>query len=135
MELTQTNLYTLCAILLLSIGLLGFLLNTDFIRKLLGLNVIGIAIFMLLLTVANVDPNAIDPIPQAMVLTGIVVAAAGTALGLNLASKIAKFARLVQKEEAAVLTELPAELVTESTIEFTTELTSENAINDTQGKG
>ncbi|GAA0812448.1 NADH-quinone oxidoreductase subunit K [Colwellia sp. D2M02] len=99
MELTQTNLYTLCAILLLAIGLLGFLLNTDFIRKVLGLNIIGIAIFMLLLAVANTYPAAIDPIPHAMVLTGIIVAAAGTALGLNLASKIAKFSRIVQKEE------------------------------------
>lgn len=101
MEFSQTNLYTLCAILLFAIGLLGFLLNSDFIRKLLGLNVIGIAIFMLLLATANAYPNAVDPIPHAMVLTGIIVAAAGTALGLNLASKIAKFARLVQKEEAA----------------------------------
>ena len=74
---------------------------------------------MLLLAVANIDPNAIDPIPHAMVLTGIIVAAAGTALGLNLASKIAKFARLVQKEEAAVATELA----------------SNESINDTQGKG
>jgi multisubunit Na+/H+ antiporter MnhC subunit len=41
-----------------------------------------------------------------MVLTGIIVAAAGTALGLNLASKIAKFARLVQKEEAASQSEV-----------------------------
>jgi len=100
MEFSQTNLYSLCAILLFAIGLLGFLLNSDFIRKLLGLNVIGIAIFMLLLAAANAFPNAVDPIPHAMVLTGIIVAAAGTALGLNLASKIAKFARLVQKEEA-----------------------------------
>ena len=101
MDLTQTNLYTLCSLLLLGIGLLGFLLNADFIRKLLGLNVIGIAIFMLLIAVANTFAEAIDPIPHAMVLTGIVVAAAGTALGLNLASKISQFARLVQTEEKA----------------------------------
>lgn len=118
MEFTQTNIYTLCSTLLFAIGLFGFLLNTDFIRKLLGINVIGIAIFMLLLAVANADPYAIDPIPHAMVLTGIIVAAAGTALGLNLASKIAKFARLVQKEEAAVVTEL----------------VSDTSINDAQGK-
>lgn len=119
MELNQTNLYSLCAILLFAIGLLGFLLNSDFIRKLLGLNVIGIAIFMLMLATANTFPNAVDPIPHAMVLTGIIVAAAGTALGLNLASKIAKFARLVQKEEA--------EAPLESFID--------NSNNDIQGQG
>ncbi len=102
MALTQANLYTLCSILLFAIGLLGFLLHTDFIRKLLGLNILGISIFMLLLATANSFPDAIDPIPHAMVLTGIIVAAAGTALGLNLASKIAKFARLVKKEEAVI---------------------------------
>jgi len=111
MEFSQSHLYTLCAILLFAIGLLGFLLNSDFIRKLLGLNVMGIAIFMLLLAVASTYPYAVDPIPHAMVLTGIIVAAAGTALGLNLASKIAKFAKLVQKEEAAT----PIESVLDNT--------------------
>ncbi|MFT6900129.1 MAG: multicomponent Na+:H+ antiporter subunit C [Colwellia sp.] len=86
--------------------LTGFFIKYRFIRKLLGLNVIGIAIFMLLLAVAHTNPNAIDPIPHAMVLTGIIVAAAGTALGLNLASKIAKFTRLVQKEETASQSEV-----------------------------
>lgn len=96
--LTQSMLYSICATILLAIGLIGFLLSSDFLRKLLALNVIGMAIFMVLIAAANSDPNAIDPIPHAMVLTGIVVAAAGTALGLNLASKIAKFARSIQNE-------------------------------------
>tara|TARA_R110001592_G_scaffold89734_1_gene263731 strand:+ start:4024 stop:4398 length:375 start_codon:yes stop_codon:yes gene_type:complete len=124
MEFTQSTLYTLCSILLFAIGLLGFLLNTDFIRKLLGLNVIGIAIFMLLLAAAVTHPDAIDPIPHAMVLTGIIVAAAGTALGLNLASKIAKFARLVKQEEAAT----PSEPLLDNS-------NNNNSRNDTQSRG
>mgnify|MGYP000150310881 FL=1 len=100
MEFSQSAIYSLCSILLFAIGLLGFLLNNDFIRKLLGLNVIGIAIFMFLLAVANTYPDAVDPVPHAMVLTGIIVAAAGTALGLNIASKIAKFSRIVKKWKA-----------------------------------
>lgn len=122
MEFTQSALYTLCSILLFGIGLLGFLLNTDFIRKLLGLNVIGIAIFMLLLATAVIYPNAIDPIPHAMVLTGIIVAAAGTALGLSIASKIAKFSRLVQKEETATQSESTLDSI------------NINNRNDTQGR-
>lgn len=94
----QSEIYTVCSILLLAIGLLGFFLNTDFIRKLLALNVIGIAIFMLLIAMALIDTAVIDPIPHAMVLTGIVVAAAGTALGLNLASKITRFTKLTKDE-------------------------------------
>ncbi|MFT4731671.1 MAG: multicomponent Na+:H+ antiporter subunit C [Gammaproteobacteria bacterium] len=98
--LTQSILFSICAAILLAIGLMGFLLTSDFLRKLLALNVIGMAIFMVLIAAASADPNAIDPIPHAMVLTGIVVAAAGTALGLNLASKIARFARSIQNENS-----------------------------------
>lgn len=101
--ITQSMLFSLCAVILLAIGLMGFLLSSDFLRKLLALNVIGMAIFMLLIAVGSNDPNAIDPVPHAMVLTGIVVAAAGTALGLNLASKIVKFARSIQDENAVNL--------------------------------
>lgn len=129
MEFNQTNLYSLCSILLFAIGLLGFLLNGDFIRKILGLNVIGIAIFMLLLATANIHPNAVDPIPHAMVLTGIIVAAAGTALGLNLASKIAKFARIVQQEEAAS----QPEVLLDNTTSITNVSSDSGKSNNTQG--
>lgn len=94
----QSDIYMVCSILLLAIGLLGFLLNADFIRKLLALNVMGIAIFMLLISIALIDATTIDPVPHAMVLTGIVVAAAGTALGLNLASKISKFTNIAKDD-------------------------------------
>jgi multicomponent Na+:H+ antiporter subunit C len=48
----------------------------------------GIGIFMLLVATSALAPDLIDPIPQAMVLTGIVVAAAGSALMLQLAIQI-----------------------------------------------
>lgn len=96
--ISQVLLFNLCAALMFAIALCGFLLHQDFLRKLLALNVMGMAIFMLLISIANQDPLNIDPIPHALVLTGIVVAAAGTALGLNLASKITKFSRSIQNE-------------------------------------
>jgi multicomponent Na+:H+ antiporter subunit C len=70
------------------IGLLGFMLLTDVIRKVLSINIMGIGIFMLLVANSAMAPGLIDPIPQAMVLTGIVVAAAGSALMLQLAIQI-----------------------------------------------
>ncbi|WP_395339012.1 NADH-quinone oxidoreductase subunit K [Ningiella sp. W23] len=97
--LTSINIYFVCAILLLAIGLLGFLLNVDFIRKILGLNIIGIAIFMFLLAISNGNEGVIDPVPHAMVLTGIVIAAAGTALGLNLASKVVRLKRIAKGQK------------------------------------
>jgi multicomponent Na+:H+ antiporter subunit C len=64
------------------------MLLTDVIRKVLSINIMGIGIFMLLVATSALAPDLIDPIPQAMVLTGIVVAAAGSALMLQLAIKI-----------------------------------------------
>jgi multicomponent Na+:H+ antiporter subunit C len=54
----------------------------------LSINIMGIGIFMLLVATSAMAPGLIDPIPQAMVLTGIVVAAAGSALMLQLAIQI-----------------------------------------------
>jgi multicomponent Na+:H+ antiporter subunit C len=64
------------------------MLLTDVIRKVLSINIMGIGIFMLLVATSAMASGSIDPIPQAMVLTGIVVAAAGSALMLQLAIQI-----------------------------------------------
>jgi multicomponent Na+:H+ antiporter subunit C len=64
------------------------MLLTDVIRKVLSINIMVIGIFMLLVATSALAPDLIDPIPQAMVLTGIVVAAAGSALMLQLAIQI-----------------------------------------------
>ena len=86
--MSQSLIYSTCAISLFCIGLLGFMLLTDVIRKVLSINIMGIGIFMLLVATSAMAPGSIDPIPQAMVLTGIVVAAAGSALMLQLAIQI-----------------------------------------------
>ena len=59
------------------------------LRKMLAVNIMGVGVFMLLLSTAN-RGDIIDPVPHAMVLTGIVVAVAGTALCLKLAVNISK---------------------------------------------
>ena len=64
------------------------MLLTDVIRKVLSINIMGIGIFMLLVATSAMATGSIEPIPQAMVLTGIVVAAAGSALMLQLAIQI-----------------------------------------------
>lgn len=86
--MSQSLIYSTCAISMFCIGLLGFMLLTDVIRKVLSINIMGIGIFMLLVATSAMAPGLIDPIPQAMVLTGIVVAAAGSALMLQLAIQI-----------------------------------------------
>ncbi|MFQ3237039.1 MAG: multicomponent Na+:H+ antiporter subunit C [Paraglaciecola sp.] len=86
--MSQVELYTFCAVILLGMGMTGLILNQHIIRKIIALNIMGIGIFMLLISTAGVHSGAIDPVPHAMVLTGIVVAVAGSALALNLAARL-----------------------------------------------
>lgn len=71
---------------LVALGLAVLLAAPTLMRKLLAFNVMGGGVFMLLLALApRTAAGTADPIAQALVLTGIVVAIAATALGLLLA--------------------------------------------------
>ncbi|ETX28622.1 NADH-quinone oxidoreductase subunit K [Roseivivax isoporae] len=61
----------------------------DALRRILSLNVLAAGIAMLLLA-AGRGPAGTDPVPQAFVLTGIVVLVAVTAALLALAERIAR---------------------------------------------
>jgi hypothetical protein len=55
----------------------------------LAINVMGAGVFMMLIAVAYRGPDlAPDPVPHALVLTGIVVAVSATALALALARRL-----------------------------------------------
>ncbi|MCS6787654.1 MAG: NADH-quinone oxidoreductase subunit K [Thiobacillaceae bacterium] len=66
------------------LGLAGGLVLGHLLRRILALNVMGSGAFLVLVGLAQSDGQP-DPVPQAMVLTGIVVAVAATALALGLA--------------------------------------------------
>lgn len=82
--MSSALLYSMTGVGLFAIGLLGIVIASHIMRKVLALNVMGVGIFILLITLAKQSESVIDPLPHAMVLTGIVIAAAGTALALNL---------------------------------------------------
>jgi multicomponent Na+:H+ antiporter subunit C len=84
----QADLYSICSIILFGLGLVAFLIRPGVFHKILALNVMGMGVFMLLLATSAYYPDSLDPVTHAMVLTGIVVAVAGSALALNLASQI-----------------------------------------------
>ena len=70
-------------------GLLSLVLGQHPVRKILALNVMGTGIFLFLVAGATrYGLETPDPVPHAMVLTGIVVAVSATALGLALAGRI-----------------------------------------------
>lgn len=82
-------LFSAVAVLLFCVGLHGLVVRPHLLRKLLALNIMGSAVFLFLVAVAhrNADPYP-DPVPHAMVLTGIVVAVSATAFALALARRI-----------------------------------------------
>ena len=87
--MTPTLLYTLSGVAVFSSGLYGLLVLPHLVRKILALNLMGSGIFLLLIAFAQRSAGAFpDPVPHAMVLTGIVVAVSATAFALALACRI-----------------------------------------------
>jgi multicomponent Na+:H+ antiporter subunit C len=85
--LTAELLYAVTGAALFAIGVAGLVLQVHLLRKILAFNVMGSGAFLVLVGLAQRD-GALDPVPQAMVLTGIVVAVAATALALALARRL-----------------------------------------------
>ncbi|MFN4261541.1 MAG: sodium:proton antiporter [Gemmataceae bacterium] len=81
--------YALVGVVLFAIGLYGLIIREQMLRKILALNIMGSSVFLLLVAVADRRPGRPpDPVPHAMVLTGIVVAVSATALALALARRL-----------------------------------------------
>ncbi|MGE5154335.1 MAG: NADH-quinone oxidoreductase subunit K [Bdellovibrio bacteriovorus] len=78
-------MYGGAGLLLFVLGIWSFLSHEGLLRKLIAINITGAGVFQVLVAVAyrGID-QAPDPVPQALVLTGIVVAVSATSLALAL---------------------------------------------------
>ena len=101
-----TNYYEVFAILLFAIGFSILLLNRNLIKKMIGLNIMDIAVFLNfvakgyvkgrtapMIEVVNgaIDASKyINPVPTGLMLTGIVVSVSMTAFGLAIVLKLYK---------------------------------------------
>lgn len=82
---TSGTLYALFAAALVGIGLYGFIARAHLLRRILAFNVIGSGIFLFFGALGFRNPNSgADPVPQALIITGIVVALSLTALAVAL---------------------------------------------------
>jgi multicomponent Na+:H+ antiporter subunit C len=81
---TAAGFYAMVGVALFVMGLCALLLRRRDLQRILGLNVMGTGVFMVLVTSAVGDGRGVDPVPHAMVLTGIVVAVSATAFALAL---------------------------------------------------
>lgn len=76
---------------LVGLGLYGLIVNPHPLRKLLAFNLIGSGAFLVFGMIARRGAAAglaFDPVPQAMVITGIVVAFAASALAVALVLRL-----------------------------------------------
>jgi len=98
--MSATILYGFCSAVLVGLGLYGLIVHPEPLRKILAFNLVGGGVFLLFGVVAR-RGAAIgfdgDPVPQALVITGLVVAFAATALA------VALLLRLYQETGRAIL--------------------------------
>jgi multicomponent Na+:H+ antiporter subunit C len=91
------NYHYIGAVILFCIGLYTVIVRRNIIKKLIGLNIMETAVFFFYISlgyldkgiapihVNGADPSRmVNPLPQALILTGIVVAVSVTALALSL---------------------------------------------------
>ena len=92
------TLFGLCAAALVGIGLYGLICHPGPLRKILAFNLIGSGVFLLFGVIAKRGGGVLtlagggrdgDPVPQALVITGLVVAFAATAIGVALLGRFA----------------------------------------------
>ncbi len=90
-ELDSFLVYALTAVTLFALGLHSLLSRRHLLRKIMGLNIMSAGAFLLFISVAHRNGKEFaDPVPQAMVITGIVVSISATGFALALARRIRK---------------------------------------------
>lgn len=82
--MSPATAYAVTGLALFALALFGFLVRGHLVRRIVALNVMGSGVFLVFLAMAARGEGTTDPVPQALVITGIVVAVATTALALVL---------------------------------------------------
>lgn len=82
--ISSTLIYLCLGALLWTLGLHGLLLLQHPIRRIMAINLMGSGTFMVMVTLASRGEHT-DPVLQALVVTGLVVAVSATAFALRLA--------------------------------------------------
>ena len=93
----QATLYGLVGAVLVGVGLYGLIVGASALRKLIAFNVLGSGVFLTFGVIARRGAGAGfsgDPVPQALVITGLVVAFAATALAVGLMVRLAEVSGL-----------------------------------------
>lgn len=93
-------LYALVGVVLTGIGLWGVVVRRQLMVRLVAFNIVGAGIFLAFGGIASRRPDlGGDPVPLAMVLTGLVISLAATAVGAALVVRHAQLTGRVTLEE------------------------------------
>lgn len=102
------------AVVLFCIGIYAILSRTNLMKKVIGINIMGSAIFLMLISSANIRGGTapisrghelaegvtyVNPLPAALVLTGIVVSLSVTAFALSVVVKLNEFYGTIESDE------------------------------------
>lgn len=85
--MSGVTVFGLCAAAAVGLGLYGLITNPQPLRKIVAFNLLGSGVFLLFGIVGRRGAAAgfgNDPVPQALVITGVVVAFSATALAIAL---------------------------------------------------
>lgn len=89
--IASATLFGLTGAVLIGIGLYGFLAHRHLVRRLLCFNVVGSGVFLMFGAAAWRNPwLGPDAVPQALIITGLVVKLAGSALAIALVVHLAR---------------------------------------------
>lgn len=87
--MTAPVLFALVGVALFCLALHAVVVHADPLRRVLAVNVMSSGVFLVLVALARKVPGpAPDPVPHAMVITGIVVAVSATALAIVLINRL-----------------------------------------------
>lgn len=92
-------LFGLLGSALVALGLYGLAAAPNLIRRIIGFNVAGSGLFAILGAFGAREPVGADPVPQAMIITGVVVALSATALALGFVTRLAALRRPTDRLE------------------------------------
>ncbi len=83
------TLYTGSGIAVFAVALFAVFTHEHAVRRIIAVNVLGTGVCLVLVGLAHRVSTAVDPVPHALVLTGIVVSVSATACALALERRLA----------------------------------------------
>ncbi|MBC7174144.1 MAG: cation:proton antiporter subunit C [Polyangiaceae bacterium] len=89
--MSQWTVYATSGVAVVAVALYGLFASEYLMRRIIAANLIGSGVFLVLVALARRAPDGPpDPVPHALVLTGIVVSVSATACALALAKRLAE---------------------------------------------